>query len=230
MESIKSADLVLASATLIQKDLRQYRDDVLLIENAVEPSDFEKVTDFDPELQLVLKKITNGYAKVIGYYGAIAEWMDFELLAYCAIKNPEYLFLLVGKTYPGIKIPKMRNLISLNRISYRFLSQLLEFINVCMIPFKKNDITIHTSPVKMFEYLAAGKPVVSTDLPEVTKYSNVVYTAGTKEEFEKQLHEAIKREGDIVYQRMAKDVAVENSWGQRVRQVLHVLADKKGVF
>ncbi len=225
-QSLEEADIVLASASLIEEELLAVRKDVLLVENAVNPEDFTCNQSSDNVLSLKLEELTASYSSVVGYYGAIAEWMDLDLITYCADKNPDHLFLLVGQKYPGIKIPTRPNIVRLDRISYESLPTLLSFIDVCIVPFLINEITMHTSPVKLFEYLAAGKAVVSTCLPEVLKYP-IVYTADTKQKFEQYLHVAIRQGKLPEYQASAQLTARMNSWQIRAQKVIDKLKHKK---
>ncbi len=95
--------------------------------------------------------------------------------------------------------------------------------DVCLIPFVINKLTENIYPLKLHEYLAAGKPVVSTALPEVKQFEDVVGIGRTPEEFEYQIIKALgsKDQEDLV--NAQKGVARKASWTNRARDVLAVL-------
>jgi GT2 family glycosyltransferase/glycosyltransferase involved in cell wall biosynthesis len=105
----------------------------------------------------------------VGYYGAIAHWFDANLVELLARKHPEWKFVLAGAiTQQRIKYQlKLDNVELLGEIPYAKLPEILSALDLCLIPFQVNALTLATNPVKLYEYLAAGKPVLTTDLPEI---------------------------------------------------------------
>ena len=176
---LKSADLVICTAKKLEKKALKYNKNVILIPNAVQPVDFyasrkkgEKPPDL-PEAEIY-----------IGYYGAIWEWFDIDLLCYLAENRSKYAFILLGTISPENKeiISNFPNIHYLGRKSYHELPKYLRFFTVAIIPFKINNLTKSTNPTKVYEYLAGGKPVVTTDLPEIRDFP-YVYVAKTKQSF-----------------------------------------------
>lgn len=135
----------------------------------------------------------------LGFYGVIDERMDLELLAGIAKLRPEWHLVMIG---PVLKIdpldlPKMPNIHYLGQKDYKELPKYLAGWDLAMLPFARNESTKFISPTKTPEYLAAGKPVVSTSIKDVVRpYGNekLVYIADTAEEFvacaEKAMDEA----------------------------------------
>ena len=94
----------------------------------------------------------------------------------------------------------------------------LYHFDACMIPFKINPITEATDPVKLYEYLSAGKPVVTVALPEVNPYREYVYVAKDRDDFVKQLDRAVSEENrDLVNRRIS--FAREQTWAQRYERI-----------
>jgi hypothetical protein len=90
------------------------------------------------------------------------------------------------------------------------------------IQFVVNNITLTTSPIKLFEYIAAGKPIVTSDLPECHKYPNVFVTDDA-EEFISQLEHALLLIHDTTYLQQLYETAPENTWERRVNQLVDAL-------
>ncbi len=137
-------------------------------------------TDFELFNQLtpngILKDI-NG--PIIGYYGAIAEWFDTELIVHCAMEHPDWNFVLIGSTVgcDTSSLEKLKNVHLLGEKPYKELPLYLYHFDVCTIPFKINPLTLATNPVKFYEYLSSGKPVVTVRLPELEPYADLCYLA-----------------------------------------------------
>lgn len=226
-KSLNRADLILASSDLIYKDICSNYDNSLLIPNGVCYEDFrEPFQIFWPELDQFRKETD----VIVGYYGAIADWFDFELLYYCAERFSNWTFLLVGQVYPSVmsiekRLFNIKNIKIWSRQDYSKLPYLLSKFDVAIIPFKINDITRSTSPVKIFEYMAGGKPIVSTDLPECRKYSSILI-GKSHEEFGQKLEEATGLKCNHDYMNLLLYHAKNNTWDDRVITVLDELKSK----
>ena len=123
-----------------------------------------------------------------GYYGVIDERIDIGLLAEIADLRPDWQFVMVG---PVVKIsdedlPRRENIHYLGGKSYQDLPAFLAGWDVAIMPFAINESTRFISPTKTPEYLAAGKPIVSTPIRDVVRpygEKNLVHIASTAEEF-----------------------------------------------
>ncbi len=107
---------------------------------------------------------------VVGYYGTIADWFDVGLVMEAAkALITEVEFVLIGDyTYGGVnELRRLPNVHLLGEKPYDVLLSYLYHFDICIIPFKLNTLTDCTNPVKQYEYMAAGKPVVATNLPEL---------------------------------------------------------------
>ena len=122
---------------------------------------------------------------VIGYYGAIAAWFDLDLAVKIAAARPQYDFVFIGGVHgrdvtalarlPNVRLPGEKH--------YRELPSLLAAFDVCLIPFALNRLTHSVDPVKVYEYLSQGKPVVATKMAELTPLSDVIYIAEDPDDF-----------------------------------------------
>ncbi|MDF2722046.1 MAG: hypothetical protein K0Q59_1721 [Paenibacillus sp.] len=119
----------------------------------------------------------------LGYIGAWAPWVDESLLLRLARDMPEAQIVIVGPKLRSDEPAFPENVVFAGYRNYSELPDLLGYMDVCLIPFRLNRITESTNPIKVYEYLAAGKPVVSTDLPEVRKLEPYVKVAQTSEQF-----------------------------------------------
>jgi glycosyltransferase involved in cell wall biosynthesis len=105
---------------------------------------------------------------------------------------------------------------------YSQLPNYLRHFTVATIPFLINNITLATSPIKLFEYMAAGKPIVTSDLPECRKYPGVLVARNPKE-FIQHLERALTLTHDSGYIQQLYETARENTWEARVNQIIRAL-------
>ena len=123
--------------------------------------------------------------KIIGYFGAIAEWFDIQLIEDIAKKLPECLIVLVGNDTVNAckKLSQYKNINFVGEQPYNKLPFYLHGFDVCLLPFSVTSLTLATNPVKVYEYLCAGKHVVCVDLPEIQQFNDLVYKTSSRTEF-----------------------------------------------
>ncbi len=226
--AITEADFVLATAKGIYEEVVKMRPDCRLVQNGVSTDDFHPIKEESLEQ---ISQIRSKSDIIIGYYGAIADWFDFELIDWIANKNPGWTFLIVGEVYPSVQtevnnIKKRKNIVMLPRLPYSDIPKLLLNFDVAIIPFVINEITLNTSPVKVYEYMAGGKQVVTTDLPEVRDLPGVL-TSQNREEFESMLKRAIASKDQQEVKELLLTSAKKHSWTNRVREVIHLIEQRQ---
>ncbi len=160
---------------------------------------------------------------IAGYYGALAEWFDYELLDEAARLRPDWSFLLIGPMYDqslqGRPMLKRGNVRWIGPRDYHLLPGYLSLFDVATIPFRINDITTATSPLKLYEYFAGGKPVVTTPMPECMAYPEVTIVHDAKE-YAQALDIARERGKDATFRERLRSLGRENCWEARVKTVI----------
>lgn len=223
-KSILESDCLLATAKSIKKDLAKFNKEVLYVPNAVTLGDFLNYELFHWS---ILDELKEDQKKIIGYYGAIAEWFDFGTIIHLAKSNPDWWIVLVGEIYPTVEnqvedLKQYNNIKILKRVSYNKIPHLLSLFDVAILPFVINDITLSTSPVKVFEYLAGGKNVVSAPLPEVLEIEGV-FIGEEKEEFVKKVKLALDTSNEIERVEYLRKIAEQNTWQKRVKKITDII-------
>lgn len=162
---------------------------------------------------------------IVGYYGAIAEWFDIDLMTRIARERPQYHFVLLGGVFDvdTKALAALPNVSLLGQQPYQTMPQYAWHFDVCIIPFKVNPITDATDPVKLYEYLSAGKPVVSVAMEEVKPYHDLVYIANDAGQFLAHLDTAVA-ETDPALAGARRAFARQNSWTDRYTRVETALA------
>lgn len=216
------ADIVTVSNEILEQRHRAERDDLILVPNGVDPVRFSTpqprpadLPDADPD------------HPVIGYHGAIAEWFDFELFAEVAKAAPDWRFVLVGPVDPAATarakdLEELPNAWLLGERPSDAMPAYAQAFDVGAIWFQVNTMTEGVTPLKMYEYLAAGVPCVATPLPACIA-EPAVSTAGDAVSFQQGLHEALAESADETQRAARREVARRHSWSQNLRPVLELL-------
>lgn len=225
---------VIATADKLYQDVLNIRGssvNVLNSGNGVDCVHFTVEKDMDMDLiPDAIRPIIKKNKPIIGYFGAIANWFDFDLIAYAAKHRPEYEFMMIGPHYGDHdmsdlkRLEKIDNLHFVGTVDYKVLPYVANYFSVATIPFKINEITESTSPIKLFEYMAMGKPCVTTAMRECFKYP-VVKVAKTQEEYVKHLDCAVAQKNDEQYINQLKHVADQNSWSEKAREILRLISE-----
>jgi glycosyltransferase involved in cell wall biosynthesis len=158
----------------------------------------------------------------IGYIGALAPWVDFEATAELARRHPEWEIVLVGPILHKVdeqvlKLTSLPNVFHLPAVSYDRLPGILRQFTLGLIPFRYNELTAGVNPNKLYEYLAAGLPVVSTRFSEeVQKYPDLVKSVDPGDDFVRACEETMKAVSDPGSRsriaEKARQAARENDW------------------
>lgn len=158
---------------------------------------------------------------VIGYYGALAQWFDVDLLAAIAEAFRHCTILLIGADTGrvGARLQRHANVRLTGEIPYAQLSAYLQAFDVCILPFRIEALTLATNPVKVYEYLSAGKPVVAVDLPELQEFGQQVSIARDTPSFIEAIAQALQEPACDSTSRQRQEFAAQQTWEHRVEQL-----------
>lgn len=167
---------------------------------------------------------------LIGYTGWVyAERSDSEILTHLAMLHPDWTIVLIGPAHQRFikRFKSIKNIVFLPPVDYLDLPRYLKFFDVCMIPHKINEHTKGNNPIKIYDYLAAGKPVVSTAISGVEPFKDVIYIARNKEEFSQLVERAMQEDSPILKEKRLKR-AKEHSWSTRTEEVWKIIGNYVG--
>ena len=218
--------IVVATSDQLLETVRRHRSTNFILSTNGVDLDHWRIPKGEPPSDL--KPALNGNL-IIGYHGALAKWMDYDLLRAIA-GDGRYEVVLIGhehdsafaqsglKEHPRVHFLGSKTYFELNSYAVHY--------DIAILPFKKTALTQAVSPVKVFEYMAAGKPVVTTDLRECRKYESCL-VAGNHAEFMENLQRAAKLRTDPDYLHLLDKEAQENSWEKKTLEILSLAGVKR---
>lgn len=163
----------------------------------------------------------------IGFIGSIvANKVDLDLIYFMGHSRPGWSFIFVGPISKSVNISRFSRLDNIHFLGYKKLHQLpgyLKDFDVAIIPYLLNEVTKGVSPLKLYEYLAAGKPVVSTNIPEAYPLKEVIKIADNKDAFISNIEYLLKNDTKEDVQKRL-DVARQNTWNKRVMVFSELMA------
>lgn len=205
------ADLVTVTGTRLLEKWRERAVRIELVRNAADFAFFSSA----PRQDL----LANLPRPIAGYTGAIAPWYDVELVRRMAAARPGVTFVLIGGVFDVdvSSLERLPNVHLLGQQPYERMPSYVAAFDVCLIPFVVDEITAATDPVKFYEYLSLGKPVVATPMPELAPHADLFYSAG-------QLDAAL-RENDPALRERRIAFARENTWTARAETLRDAVRD-----
>jgi len=212
-ELMRIADLLVVTSDWLQHEAGRHNPHCLMVRNACQYEHF-----CQPPAEVF--RDPRG-RRVIGYYGAIAEWFDLDLLEKVARNHQDCLVLMVGADTCGAqqRLQHLDNVEFTGEVAYTALPYYLHGFDVCLLPFQVIPLTLATNPVKVYEYLSAGKDVVSIDLPEIKQFGDLVSTGADHDGFLAALAATLRALFNPQLVARRREFAAEQTWAHRVRDL-----------
>lgn len=167
---IDKANIVITTSQILKEQMSKefsYKQ-CFLVPNGCDTDHFSMKKHSEKPLEF-----KNHTGRIITYSGAWARWVDHVLVNSIANTFSDTLVAIIGVEFGSSVEKSISNLKYLGYKSYNDLPSYLQYSNVCIIPFLLNQITLATNPIKMYEYLASGTPVISTNIPEARNKPSV---------------------------------------------------------
>ncbi|MGA9187346.1 MAG: glycosyltransferase [Methanosarcina sp.] len=195
---IEKANLIFVASSYLHKSILKTRtDNVYLIGNGVDVNHFRKAMTDIP----IPEDIAHIKSPIVGYVGALSDWVDFDIIRAISREYPDLSIVLVGPKFPSVKnevdsLKQCPNIFILGAKPYEILPNYLKAFDVCIIPFKINELTLSSNPIKFYEYISTGKNVISINLPELIKYQGFVQIASNKTDFLRLVKKSLETNPD----------------------------------
>jgi uncharacterized SAM-binding protein YcdF (DUF218 family) len=221
----KKSDLVFVTSQELLKTRAQYNKNVHYFPFGVNVDNFMGVAASPGDVPADMKNIKRPIA---GYLGGIHKWIDLGLVRYLAKQNKDVSFVFCGPIQTDIEILRnIQNVFFLGQKKTEELPRYVKEFDVALIPYRITDYTRNVYPTKLNEYLSLGKAVISTKLPEISKFNkengNVVKVAASKEEFSNIIRSALHNPFSEKEKLAAVEAAKKNSWADRLEKMVSLI-------
>lgn len=230
--AIDAAHIILYSSRKLLAEATRGLERSYLLEQAVDFDHWSKINNGDIQVAEAIERIARPR---LGYFGAIEPWLiDQELIVQASRERPEWNWVFIGNKSRGLEIERLPNVHFLPPVAYEALPNYAAGFDVCVLPWSTDvPFTSYGSAIKVREYLASGKPVVISPLPEYESMIDVLRIGRSREQFLQLVDEALHEEGtDLATAR--QDAVRNGTWDARAEWVSDLIesvlsAKKEGV-
>ncbi|MFH1426651.1 MAG: glycosyltransferase [Candidatus Kerfeldbacteria bacterium] len=167
---------------------------------------------------------------IVGYHGIIQDRINFSVIDFISDKLPDHQFVIAGPVWKSVedsvkRLGKKPNVNFINQIPYEELPNLIQCFDVAIIPHKVDALTQSMNPLKIYEYLAAGKPIVASPIAGADQFQDLIKLAVSPEEFTVKIQKAIELDSQELIDRR-KSMAKMHSWTQRIHTMLEIMESR----
>ncbi len=226
----EKADVVFCTSQALYETRKAYNpENTYLVHNVGDAKHFK--TAMEPRTEIA-GEIADLDGPVIGFVGAVSDYkLNTDWLVRAAKARPGWDFAIigpVGMADPGTEIGDLSALPNVHLLGYRPYEELpkyLKGVDVTVIPYRLNDYTESVFPIKFFEFMATGKPVVISRLPALEKFYDAIEVAGDADEFVARC-EFVMENDDIEDRRQRVELAKTHSWAKRVETLMEKVTER----
>jgi glycosyltransferase involved in cell wall biosynthesis len=213
----RAADLMFVAPPALLEPKRALNPNTVFSPHGVDAELFGRAADPATPIAVGAQHLAH---PVIGYFGSLHEWIDIELIAWLAAQRPQWSFLLVGHAAADVSaLRALRNVYLVGPQPYASLPNWARAFDAAIIPYRLNRQVANANPLKLREYLATGKPVVSVRNPEIEKFARWVELVDDRDAFLAGLERALRDDTPAAAAQRIAAVA-DQTWDARVAQVL----------
>ncbi len=217
-ELCRRADVVFAASEGLCRLMKSYSKNVLLLPNGSDPNVCESAQELPRDMEGVK-------GPILGFVGALNHRVDADLIEYVASVRRQWSLVLVGPCDKDIgrKLEGIDNVHLFGRRDYEEIHSYIASFDACLLPFKVNEYVVCSDPVKTYDYLSLGKPIVSVDFPHARRFEGLIRIGEDYEGFVRCIEDVLcHRDEGLKVER--RKVAEENSWDNRVEIIRDILA------
>jgi glycosyltransferase involved in cell wall biosynthesis len=216
-QAIVAADLVFYSGRKLFTEATRGAERSHLLEQGVDYDHWRRVSDETIEVAAEIAQIPRPR---LGYFGAVEPWLvDQELIKRASQERPDWHWIFIGNKSRGLEVEELPNVHFLPPVPYEELPSYAAGFDVCVLPWEtEQSFTSYGSAIKVREYLATGKPVVISPLPEYEPMRDVLRTARTRDDFIRLIEDAL-HENDAAAAAMRQAAVASGTWDARAESV-----------
>lgn len=221
---LRKADLVFAHSKALFDRCKPFTDQVHLFPYGFNREIFHRPCGSPPVDLVDIKR------PILGFVGGVRQIMDFDLVEKVALAHPDKSLVFVGPLQTDVsQLARLPNVHFLGQKRYEEVPAYIKYFDLCLIPYILTDFTRSIHPAKLVDYLALGKSVVSTNLPEVEEFNRhhdgIVAVAGSHEVFLKQIDESLSRDSEALRTERMRQVE-QDAWDRKIEAMEGLILGK----
>jgi len=214
------ADVVFVASETLLASKRAQNPRTYLSPHGVDVDHFARAQD--PALEIPAD-IASLPRPIVGFYGLIERWIDLDLVAWLAGRRPGWSFVMIGRVaVPPEQLPKFPNVHFIGPRPYSSLPAYGKAFDAAIIPYRPTPQVFHSNSLKLREYLAMGKPIVSVPTPQIQDFADVVRLADSPEHFLACLDEAMSAPSTDLEIRARMARVAGDTWDARVSRAVGI--------
>jgi glycosyltransferase involved in cell wall biosynthesis len=223
-ETTRRADLVFVTSETLLPGKRSLNPETYVAPHGVDFEHFARAQD--PGLQ-VPADAAGLPRPIVGFFGLIERWIDLGLVDWLAEQRPRWTFLMIGRVaVPEAEVPRRPNVVFLGRRPYETLPAYGKAFAAALIPYHPTPQVLHANPLKLREYLAMGKPIVSVSTPEIDKFAAYVRIGRSREEMLAHLDAAVSKGLTRAEGEAQAALASTMTWDANIRRVVERVEER----
>lgn len=224
---IHNSDYLIFTTKSLQKKYGGGPKENIVIQNGVD------TVRFSPYQDLEKTEISHISNPIIGFIGVLFKYLDYPKIERTIIENPNYEFIFIGRIEDNVGVNMINKYPNVRLLGYKSPSKIPHYLanfDVCLNPFKIDEVGNHVSPLKIFEYMAMGKPIVSSTISDFKEFlgidhSTLIYWSNPDEDnYTDAINNALKEESYLLREKR-RAFAEDNSWDklfQKLDQFLEI--------
>jgi len=223
---LKRADLVIVVSENLHANKSAFNKHTYIVPNGVDYAAYNKaMTDDAPAPSDILQLPK----PVIGYSGLISRRLDLGLIDYIAKVQPEWTLVLIGEVNESgcesefSRLREMKNIYFLGNKKIDLVPHYVKVFDVCIVPYKqRNEQTQNLSPLKLYDFMAMGKGIVTTDFPIAREFQSILHIAESKETFVNCIVKALSEKDKRLFAKR-RQIAAQNTWENRIVELSNII-------
>jgi glycosyltransferase involved in cell wall biosynthesis len=221
-ELSRRADLIFAVSPVLTEAKLHQNETVIYSPHGVDAELFAQAADLS---RPVASGVRDAKHPVIGFFGVVDSRIDIELIEFLAAQEPRWSFVFVGRVATDIgQLARMANVICVGAVPYETLPDWARSFDLCIMPYRLNAFSQNANPLKLREYLATGRPVVSVPMPEVGKYVPSVAIESDRQKFLEAMRNELATDSEDK-RRARMQLVSGDTWDARVKKIIETVMD-----
>jgi len=222
---LKRADLVIVVSEKLRETKSIFNRHTYLVPNGVDYASYSNAINDDTQVPSDISQLPK---PVIGYSGLISRRLDLDLIGYIAKSHPEWSIALIGEVNDGgceselNKLEEMKNVYFLGNKKIDLVPHYIKNFDTCIVPYKLNEQTQNLSPLKLYDFMAMGKEIVTTDFPIARDFKDVLHIAESKETFVNCIVKTLSEKDKSLFAKR-RQIAAQNTWEDRIDTLSNII-------